>query len=119
MYLSPEAQRLLDEVRRAHEQLIDHFRAGEVHRRAFRAVYEALESALGDIDDDHLVRAIEGEWSPAEVLVHIAEHDHQIEEASRRGMEHMIEHGLEHARGLWLARRGTGAGASRGDGPDE
>ena len=30
--------------------------------------------------------------------------DQQIEEASRRGIEHMIEHGLEHARSLWLAR---------------
>ncbi|HEU5319256.1 MAG TPA: hypothetical protein VFX28_00540 [Methylomirabilota bacterium] len=104
MYLSPEAQRLLEDVRRAHEQLLAHFGAGDAHRRAFRAVYAALESALGDIDDKHLVTPVEGGWSPAEVLVHVAEHDHMIEEATRRGIEHMIEHGLEHARGLWQAR---------------
>jgi len=104
MYLSPEAQRLLEDVRRAHAKLIEHFAAGEAHRRGFRAVYEALESALGDVDDTHLVSPVDGGWSPAEVLVHLAEHDQKIEEAARRGIEHMIEHGLEHARSLWLAR---------------
>ena len=104
MYLSPEAKRLLDDVRRAHERLMTHFHADDAHRRAFRAVYEALESALGDLDDDQLVRSPDGEWSPAEVLVHLAEHDQGLEEASRRGIEHMIEHGLDHARGLWLLR---------------
>jgi hypothetical protein len=104
MYLSPEAQRLLEDVRRAHEQLIEHFAASDAHRRALRAVYEALESALGDVDEQRLIASIDGGWSPAEVLVHVAEHDQQIEEASRRGVEHMIEHGLEHARSLWLAR---------------
>jgi hypothetical protein len=104
MYLSPEAQRLLEDVRRAHEQLLTHFGADDSHRRALRAVYEALESALGDVDEQRLIESIDGGWSPAEVLVHIAEHDQQIEEAARRGVEHMIEHGLEHARSLWLAR---------------
>jgi hypothetical protein len=104
MYLSPEAQRLLNDVRHAHEQLMTHFHAGEAHRRAFRAIYEALESALGDVDDAHLQASIEDGWSPARILVHLAEHDQQIEEASRRGLEHMIEHGLEHARSLWLSR---------------
>lgn len=104
MYLSPEAQRLLDDVRRSHEQLLKHFDAGESHRRGFRAVYEALESALGEVDDAHLIAPIDGGWSPAEVLVHLAEHDQKVEEAARRGIEHMIEHGLEHARSLWLAR---------------
>lgn len=111
MYLSPEAQRLLEDLRRSHEQLLKHFDAKEPQRRAFRAVYEALESALGDIDDDHLVRPVRsGEWSPAEILVHLAEHDRGVEEASRRGVEHMIEHGLEHARELWLARGDRRAG---------
>ena len=104
MYLSPEAKRLLDDVRGAHEQLMSHFGTGEAHRRAFRAVYEALESALGDVDDAHLNAPIDDGWSPARILVHRAEHDQGIEEASRRGVEHMIEHGLEHARSLWLAR---------------
>ncbi len=104
MYLSPEAKRLLDDVGRAHERLLAHFHASDAHRRAFRAVYEALESALGDLDDDQLVHSPDGEWSPAEVMVHLAEHDQGLEEAARRGIEHMIEHGLDHARGLWLLR---------------
>lgn len=111
MYLSPEAQRLLEDVRRAHAKLIEHFTAGEAHRRGFRAVYEALESALGDVDDAHLVASVDGGWSPAEVLVHIADHDHKVEEASRRGIEHMVEHGLEHARDLWRARMTASAHA--------
>lgn len=104
MYLSPEAKRLLDDVRHAHERLIAHFTADDAHRRAFRAIYEALESALGDIDDTRLHASIDGGWSRARILVHLAEHDQGIEEAARRGIEHMIEHGLEHARSLWVAR---------------
>jgi hypothetical protein len=104
MYLSPEAKRLLDDVRGAHEQLLQHFKADDAHRRGFRAIYEALESALGDIEDAQMDTPIDGGWSRAQTLVHLAEHDHKIEEATRRGIEHMIEHGLEHARGLWLAR---------------
>lgn len=114
MYISPEAQRLLEDVRRAHMQLIDHFRADESHRRAFRAIYEALESAVGDLDDARLNANHGDEWSPARVLVHLAEHDHQIEEASKRGVEHMIEHGLEHARALWLARMPAMPSGARG-----
>ena len=104
MYLSPEAQRLLEDVRGAHEQLIQHFKSDDAHRRAFRSIYEALESALGDVGDDRLQQPIDGGWSRAQILVHLSEHDQGIEEASRRGVEHMIEHGLEHARSLWLAR---------------
>jgi hypothetical protein len=104
VYLHPEAQRLLEDIRRAHEQLMAHFRTNEAHRRAFRAVYQALESAVGDVDGVHLQTPIEGGWSPARILVHLAEHDQGIEEATRRGVEHMIEHGLEHARDLWRAR---------------
>lgn len=104
MYLSPEAQRLLEDVHGAQQRLIEHFHADEAHRRGFRAVYEAFESALAEQDEAHLIAPVSGEWSPAEVLVHVAEHDQQIEEATRRGIEHMIEHGLEHARSLWLAR---------------
>ncbi len=111
MYLNPEAQRLLDDIRRSQERLIAHFNAGEAYRRGFRAVYEAFESALGDIDEQRLVSSIDGGWSPAEVLVHVAEHDQQIEEATRRGIEHMIEHGLEHARSLWLTRMPPGDGS--------
>lgn len=104
MYLAPEAQRLLEDIRHSHEQLISHFRADDAHKRGFRAVYEALESALGDLDEQRLITSTDGGWSPAQVLVHLAQHDQQIEEAAERGVEHMIEHGLEHARDLWRAR---------------
>ena len=107
MYLSPEAQRLLEEIQHAHEVVISHFQADEAHRRGFRAVYEALESACGDLDDRQLQASIDGGWSAARVLVHLAEHDQQLEEAAQRGVEHMIEHGLDHARGLWVARLPT------------
>jgi len=104
MYLSPEAQRLLDDVRRAHETLLAHFGAGDAHRRAFRAVYAVLESALGDVTVGELREPVDGGWSRGQVLVHLAERDEKIEEARERGIEHMIEHGLEHGRDLWLAR---------------
>ena len=113
MYLSPEAARLLEDVRRSHEGLLAHFDAGDAHRRGFRAVYEALESALGDVDEAHLTSSIDGGWSPAEILVHIAEHDRRIEEAERDGVAHMIEHGLEHARSLWQARFQTASQTPR------
>jgi hypothetical protein len=107
MLLTPEAQRLLEDLRHAHEHLIAHFDAGEPQRRGLRAVYEALESALGDMDAERLDTPIDGGWSPAQVMVHLAEHDQQIEEATRRGVGHMIEHGLDHARSLWLAHAGS------------
>jgi len=112
MYLNPESQRLLDDLRRSQERLIAHFGAGEAHRRGFRAVYQALESALGDMDEPRLLASVSRGWSPAEVVVHVTEHDEQIEDASRRGLEHMIEHGLEPARSLWLARMPSEAATS-------
>jgi hypothetical protein len=119
MYLSPESERLLRDVQHAHQQLIAHFHADEAHRRGFRAVYEALESSVGDIDAERLERpAPDGGWSPARILHHLATHDQQIEEASRRGLEHMIEHGLEHARSLWSARMSAEATAASGGAED-
>jgi hypothetical protein len=104
MYLSPEAQRSLEDIHRAHERLIAHFNAGEAHRRAFRAVYEAIESGVGGISEEEYEAPLNGGWSRAQILVHLAEHDQKIEEATREGIEHMIEHGFEHARSLWQAR---------------
>ena len=111
MYVSPEARRRLEDIREAHEALLGHIAAGDAHRHAFRAVYEALESAIADVEDAELdASAADGGWSPMRVLMHLAEHDRQIEEARERGIEHMIEHGLEHARDLWVARAArTGA----------
>jgi hypothetical protein len=113
MYLSPEAQRALEEIRGAHERLIARFGSGEAHRRAFRAVYEAIESAVAGLSEEQFEAPIDGGWSRAQILVHLREHDQQIEEASREGIEHMIEHGLEHARSLWLARMPARSAGSR------
>lgn len=113
MYVSPEARRRLEEIREAHEALLAHIATGDAHRHAFRAVYEALESAIADVEDAELeAPAADGGWSPMRILVHLSEHDRQIEEARELGIEHMIEHGLEHARSLWLTRatRRTDAG---------
>jgi len=115
MYLSPEAERLLRDIEHAHRELMAHFGAGDAHRRGFRAVYEALESAVGDVDAAHLeAGGADGGWSPAQILVHVATHDQHVEEAARRGIEHMIEHGLEHARSLWQARMSSEARAGGG-----
>jgi hypothetical protein len=103
MYLSPEARRLLDDVRGAHERLIAHFNATDDERQGFRAVYDELESALADLDETRLREPIEDGRSGAEILVHIAEHDHKVEEAQRRGLAHMVEHGMRHARALHVA----------------
>jgi hypothetical protein len=119
MYIAPEAERLLHDIERAHRKLLQHFNAGESQRRGFRAVYEALESAVGDMDEAHLeTPARDGGWSPARILLHIATHDQQIEEASRRGLEHMIHHGLEHASSLWLARMSEDQRAAAGSAED-
>jgi len=119
MYIAPEAGRLLHDIEHAHRQLLQHFNGRESHRRGFRAVYEALESAVGDMDEAHLEAPADGGgWSPARILLHLATHDQQIEEASRRGLEHMIEHGMEHASSLWRARMSAQQRAAA-PGPEE
>lgn len=104
MYLSPEAQRLLEDVEQAHQGLVRHFSAPDDVRRGLLAVREALAAAVSEVSEHELVASRGGEWSMAEVLVHVARHDHQYEEAHRRGLGHFVEHGLEHARQLWLLR---------------
>ncbi len=104
MYVSPEAQRLLEDVERAHQGLLGHFSAPDDIRRGLLAVRDALAAAVCGVSERDLVAAHGNEWSMAEVLVHVARHDHQYEEAHRRGLAHFVEHGLEHARQLWLLR---------------
>ncbi len=104
MYLSPEAQRLLADVEQAHHSLIVHFGATEDVRRGLRAVHQALAAAVSGVSEQALLASRGGQWSIAQVLVHVAEHDHKFEEAHRRGLDHFVEHGLEHARQLWTAR---------------
>jgi hypothetical protein len=104
VYLSPEAQRLLADVEQAHQGLIRDFAAPEDVRRGLLAVRDALAAAVSGVSERDLVTTRGDQWSMAQVLVHVARHDHQYEEAHRRGLIHFVEHGLEHARQLWLLR---------------
>ena len=113
MYLSPEAQRLLADVEQAHQGLIRHFSAPDDVRRGLLAVREALAAAVSGVSERDLVTSHGDAWSMAQVLVHVARHDHQYEEAHRRGLGHFVEHGLEHARQLWLLRDAGSAPGGR------
>jgi hypothetical protein len=72
-----------------------------------RAARAALAAGLRDLEEDHLVAApsVE-EWSIAEVLDHVAEHDRTYDEYRRLGIDHYVEHGLEHAAQIWRLRAG-------------
>lgn len=111
MYLSPEAERLLADVEQAHQRLIRDFGAPEEVRRGLLSVRDALAAAVSGVSERDLLTSRGDEWSMAQVLVHVARHDHQYEEARRRGLLHFVEHGLEHARQLWLLRDAGAAGS--------
>lgn len=112
MYLSPMAARLLADLESAHRALIERASASEAERRGFRGVYEAVEAALGEMSEQDLIRAPSAEeWSMAEVVEHVAEHDRKYVELVGQGLRHYIEHGLEHAMQLWHMRPGE-AGAT-------
>ena len=101
----PMAQRLLAAVRAAQESLIAYTGAGEATCAGLRAVYDAIAAGLADIPEHRLLAAPSpGEWSIAEVLDHVAEHDRKYEEFRRLGVDHYVEHGLEHALQLWRLR---------------
>ena len=105
MYLSPRAKRMLDDIEQSHRALIDWAKADEAGRRGFRAVYEAFEAGMVDIDEHQLILAPSAEeWSMAEVAEHVAEHDRKYLELDQHGLGHYVEHGLEHALQLWQLR---------------
>jgi hypothetical protein len=105
MYLSPRAKRLLDDIEQSHRALIDWATADDRVRRGFRAVYEAFEAGMVDISEDQLIEAPSAEeWSMAEMVEHVAEHDRKYLELDRHGVNHYVEHGLEHALQLWQLR---------------
>ena len=109
MYLSPMASRLLADVERAHRALIEQTQAGEAQRHGFRAIYEAISAALADLQEPDLTRSPSPEeWSMAEVVEHVAEHDRKYMELKGQGLDHYVEHGLEHASQLWRMRAGSG-----------
>lgn len=109
MYIAPMAARLLSDLESSHRALLERASAGEAERRGFRAVYEAFEAALAEMNEHDLTRAPSAEeWSMAEVVEHVAEHDRKYVELERQGLHHYLEHGLEHAMQLWRLRSGAG-----------
>ena len=109
MYISPMAARLLADLEASHRALIGQSAAGEPERHGFRAVYQAVEAAVAEVTEQHLVRAPSAEeWSMAEVMEHVAEHDRKYIELLGQGLNHYVEHGLEHAMQLWRMRPHSG-----------
>src|SRR6266571_6089074 len=107
MDLCPTALRLLEDLDSSHEALIDRTGASEPERNGFRAVYDAIAAALVGVSEADLARSPSPEeWSMAEVVEHVAEHDHQYVELVGQGLRHYLEHGLEHAMQLWRLRPG-------------
>jgi hypothetical protein len=103
--IAPTAARLLQELEAAHRALSERAAAGEPERRGFSAIYMAMESALAGLSEIELVRSPSPEeWSMAEVVEHVAEHDHKYVELAGQGLHHYVEHGLEHAMQLWRMR---------------
>jgi hypothetical protein len=105
MDLCPLARRQLDAVRASHEALVAHTEADEPVRAGLRAVLDALTAGLAGLTEDQLLATpTPDEWSMAEVLDHVAEHDGKYDEFRRLGADHYVEHGLEHALQLWRLR---------------
>jgi hypothetical protein len=105
MSLAPTAQRLLAAVEASHRTLIERVNAAEAETRGFRAIYDALEAGMSGVSEVDLLRSPSTEeWSMAEVVEHVAEHDRNYMELVGQGLRHYIEHGLEHAIQLWRIR---------------
>jgi Protein of unknown function (DUF664) len=105
MSLAPTAQRLLTAVQASHQALIERTGAAEAEIRGFRAIYDALEAGMSGLSEIDLLRSpSEEEWSMAEVVEHVAEHDRNYMELVGQGLRHYLEHGLEHAIQLWKLR---------------
>jgi hypothetical protein len=101
----PLAARLLTQVQEAHEALLARMDAGEAERRVLRGLFEVLAYGLAGLSEEHLLaRPAPDEWSMAEVLEHIVEHDHRFAELERLGFGHYVEHNLEHGLQLWRLR---------------
>lgn len=108
MSASPRADRLLAQIEQAHAALIAEAGAEEAIRRALAAIRAALAAGMDGIDEERLSRKPdEDEWSMAEVVEHIAEHDRKYGELAHHGAIHYVEHGLEHALQLWWLRSQT------------
>jgi hypothetical protein len=103
--LAPGARRLLADLAASHEALIERTGATEPERRAFRAIFDAMQAGMSGMSESDLARTPSPEeWSMAEVVEHVAEHDRKYVELVGQGLRHYIEHGLEHAIQLWHMR---------------
>jgi hypothetical protein len=103
--LVPTARQLLVDLQASHQALIERTGASEPEQRAFRAIYEAIEAGLTGVSEADLQRSPSAEeWSLAEVVEHVSEHDRQYMELVGQGLRHYVEHGLEHAIQLWRLR---------------
>lgn len=115
----PLAERLLAGVRGSHAALIAHTGADAAAQQGLRALHDVLAAGLAGLSEAQILHAPSAdEWSMAEVLDHVAEHDRKYDEFHRLGLDHYIEHGLEHALQLWRLRLQPGpAGTEHGDVP--
>ncbi len=106
---APLANRLLEEMRLAHGELIAHSDASAPVRDGLHAIAQAITAALAGLSDNEVLMApAPEEWSMAEVVEHVHEHDRRYQEAAQHGVMHYVEHGLEHALQLWKLRRDLG-----------
>jgi hypothetical protein len=120
MQQSPLASRLLDAVLSAQAALVERTTAPEAIREGLQAVYRAIAAGLSDLDDEQLLATpVAEEWSMAEVVEHVHEHDRKYHEIAQLGVDHYVEHGLEHSLQLWNLRRELGFAREPGqhDGP--
>ncbi len=112
------ARRLLDELSVSQRLFLEHAQPVQAVRQGMDAVYRAVLAALDGLDEGQLLWSPSaGEWSMAEVLEHMAEHDRHVAEIERRGAVHYVEHGLEHALQIWALRRDRPAPAAPGEPP--
>jgi hypothetical protein len=99
------ASRLLSELEASHRALTQQGQTSPPVDRALHAVYEAVAAAFTGVGEDVLVVApVPDEWSMAEIVEHLVEHDRHFMELESRGLAHYVEHGLEHALQLWRLR---------------
>lgn len=105
MALTERAAALTGAVERSHQGLLKRAGGDSATRQGLQAVREAISAAFDDLDDARLSTPPSAEeWSMAEVVEHIAEHDRKYEELVLHGPGHYVEHGLEHALQLWRLR---------------
>jgi hypothetical protein len=101
----PMAERLLARIEASHAALIAYTGADDKVCDALRGLHAVLAAGLGGLSEDQILATPSpDEWSMAEVLDHVAEHDTKYEEFRRLGVDHYVEHGLEHALQLWRLR---------------